>query len=583
MPSADPRAAAVLSALALASVLLVAAALAPPALARTPAPPVRAADPGYTIVPWANESVRILDSRVAWLPPLNGFTGDGLLLANDSYAAAPAAIAALASPAPNGGVALYDYGTGSTRNLSFPRSLSGAFSPGDVTPFTRNGRTYLLSLSRYGLGVGGSVTYLGADLQLVAASILDYPRFTRLTPVNLSVPLRSLDFAYNTSVGLTFYVTPDGANVSAIVQVGRYTGGGRNWALGPPEATYVYFVDLAQANWVDGQPLVLAPERTVSPSSPVVPTTSIQLTSSQLLLQLGAAWPNVTLVFYSLDRGTSTSVNVLGQWLVWHGRIGGNLYLLEDTSQSASTYTYALDVVTLGPSGDALWATTVWNKTFPRYTNDDYTSPVVTGDRLDVFLGKNGWEGGPSPTLTTIYSYDLVCGDLLSVTHVNLTVPLLNGMLSSLAYPALHDVALEQGFVAELTHGLVYPLDLPAIRDAAAAARGAPPCASCVYATYVTEDAFPHLNLLLEEQYAPDVFGSSTVTNLTAVQLTANAALPPPLPAPPGNCTPSVVVPGGGALSTVDVATIAGVLVTGTVLIVGAMVVLSGRHPRRRA
>ena len=582
MRSPGPRAAVVLGALALAFVLALAAALTWPSLARTASPPAAASDPGYTVVPWANQSVRVLDARTVWLPPLLGFTGPGLLLADDPYAAAPASVAATSSPAPNGGIALYDYGTGSTRNLTFPWSIAGAFSPTDVTPFTRDGRTYLLSLAQGGNGITGSVVYEGEDLQVVAAGLLDYPAFSAYTAVNLSIPLTSLGFARNTTLGLSFAVTPDGANLSAVVEVGVYTGDHWTWNVGPPWAKYVYAADLAQASWADGEPVVLTPRWTVPWSSPVTAGYTILLGSSQLLVQTAPGGSGPNLMFYDLDHNTWTNTTIPGRWPVWYGRLGGDLYLLEDNWQISSYDDYALDRVDLDAQGVATGATEAWDKTFPRYTNDYFAAPVVTGDRLDVFLGKNGWEGGPSPTLTTISSYDLVCGDLLSETNVSMTLPLLNGQLMSLAYPSLHDVALFNGFVAELTHGILEPLDLPAVRDAAAAARNETACTSCTYAVYVTQDAFPHLDLLLEEQYTPDVFGSSTVTNLTAIQLTADAPLPPPLPAPRGDCPALTGVPGGGTLTTVDLATIAAFLLAGTVLIVVSVVVLSGRRPGRR-
>jgi hypothetical protein len=540
-----PRSASVSCAIALAFLLVLGTLLTPPSFARPSVPTGRAADPGYTVVPWANESVRVLDSRVAWLPPLIGYTGPGLLLANDPYAATPAAVAAMSSPAPNGGVALYDYATRSTQNLTFPWSFAGASGSGDVTPFTREGKTYILTLSHYGIGVSGGITYQGKDVQIVAAGILDYPAFAHFVAVNLSVPLVPLGYTMNTLVGVQFEVTPDGTNLSAVVEVERATGTGRDTQENPPWAKYVYFVDLTQANWTDGQPLVLAPRWTVPWWAPVTSGYTILLTPSLLMMQGYFDSSSNNLWFYDLDRGTWTNATIPGEWPTWHGRIGGNLYLLEINSMNASYEDYILDRVDLDALGAPKGTAEVWDKLFPRYTNNYSAYPVINGDRLDVFLGENGWQGGPSPTLTTVYSYDLVCGSLLSTTNVSLTVPLLNGQLMSLAYPSQHDDGFAEGFVAEFTHGILYPLDLPAVRNATAAYRHETPCASCVYAVYVTRDAFPHLDLLIEEQYAPSVFTSNSTTNLTAVELTANASPPPPLPTPPGGCrlTPATPLP----------------------------------------
>jgi hypothetical protein len=564
-------------------ILAVGAALPAPSLAGAALhPSVLGSAVGYAVVPWANVTARVLDSRLAWLPPLIGFTGAGLLLSDDPFAASPAVVATMSSPAPNGGIAEYDYGRGGTRNLTFPWSMSGASWPGDVTPFSRNGKTYLLTLSHLGTGVSGSIVYREKDLQIVGAGILDYPSFTRFLPVNLSVPLTSLGYTSNETVGIDFGVVSDGANITAVVAVSLLSGSGFFPARSPPWAKYVYSADLAHAVWTEGQPFVLAPRATIPWSSPVTPGFLMLLTPSELMIVTAGDGASElrNVQFYDLARGRWTNASLPGRYVLWHGRIGGNLYLLEDNWRNSSNDEYVLNRVDLDASGAATGVSVVWDKVFPRPTTQYATVPVVTGGRLDVFLGVNGHPGYASPTLTAVYSYDLVCGTPLSVTNVSLTVPLLNGFLQSANYPSLHGVGLFNGFLADVDRTLVYPLDLVSLRDAVAAYRNATPCASCAYAVYVTNDAFPHLDLLLEEQYAPNVFGSSPVTNLTAVELTANATLPTPLPSAPESCGPATTGPGGSGAVVADVA-IVGFVVAGLLAIVATLFVLLGRVPRR--
>lgn len=535
---------------------------------------------GYAVIPWANQSVKILDSRTAWLPPLIGFTGQGLLLSNDPYAAAPSAVATIASPAPNGGIADYDYAAGTTRNLTFPWSMAGAGSPGQVTPFTRDGKLYLLSLSPGGIGVSGpTVPYRGQNVQIVAAGILDYPAFGHLIPVNLSIPLTTMGFTYNQSVMFAFSVIPDGANLTAIVKVSAYTGGGWSVTAVPPWAKFVYYVNLAQATWTDGQPLVLTPRATLGWSVPAEPAFQMFLTSSEMLVVtggLGATEPNVQ--FIDVDRSTWTNASLPGRYVVWHGHVGPHLYLLENNWQNASTDEYVMNRIDLDGNGAATGAAVAWDRTIPRPTTLYGDGALVTEGRVDFFIGINGWPDYSSPTFGSVYSYDLVCGSLLSVTNLNLTMPLLPNVLTSLAYPALHDVGLWNGFVANTNDGIVYPLDLPAIRDAAAAYRKTSACTSCTYAVYVTKDAFPKLDLLLEEQYAPNVFGSSNVTNLTAVELTTNAPRPPPLPYVFVSCPGGTGPAGTGEVSLAAVAFIAAFAAVGAGLII-ATVRLAWRRP----
>ena len=535
MPSPGPRAVAALSVMGLALVLALAAALAPASIARSPPPTNPASDPGYAVVPWANESVRILDSRTAWLPPLISFTGPGLLLSDDPYAADPAAVAAISSPAPNGGIADYDYATGATRNLTFPASIAGAFSPGDVMPFVNGGGAYLLSLSHLGTGVIGPLgTYAGTDVQIAVAGILDVPAFAHFVAVNLSLPLTSMGFAANATVYVQLDVVPDSTNLTAVASVSVATGGGYFPVLGPPWAKFVYAVDLATATWPAAGPLVLTPRWTLPWSAPVSQGYLQLLAPSELLVVAAQGEANVQVV--DLDRGTWKNVSLPGQTVVWHGTIGGDLYLLAYVFGSTISDTYALDRIDRNATGAATGVALQWELDFPRPSSQSAAVLAVTGGRLDVFEGSNGNAAVGLPTLTSVSVYDLLCGTLLATTDVGMSMGLLPGTLGTLAYPSLNDIALYNGFLANQADGLVYELNLPAIRDAAAAVRNETPCASCTYAVTVTRDAYPHLDLLVEEQYAPDVFGSSPVSNLTAVELTASGSAPGILPVPPGGC-----------------------------------------------
>ncbi len=538
---------------------------------------------GYEVVPWANLSPRILDVRTAWMPPLFSFTGPGLLLSNDPHAAGPAAVAAMSSPAPNGGVADYDFSTGRTRNLTFPLSMAGAFGTNAVTPFVRDGRTFLLTLGPYGDGVAGNAPYTGHDIQVVAAGLLDVPDFRALVPLNLSVPLTTVGFSQNDTVGVSWDIYPDGANVTAYVGVSRLTGGGHLATSNPPWVKYVYFANLTQVPWTEGEPLVLSPIATIPWAWPVTQGFKAFLTPAELMIVTdGTAGPsNRNVQFVNVDEGTWSSAYLPGRYPVWSGRIGPNLFLLEDDWQNASNDAYVLNRVALDASGSAVGVSTVWDKVFPRPTPLYATWPVVTGGRLDVFLGVNGYAGYANPTLTTVYSYDLVCGTLLGTTYVDRTMPLLGGPLQTLVYPSLPVTGLVNGFLADRERGLVFPLDLVALRDAAAASRHASPCASCTYAAYVTDYAFPRIDLLLEEQYAPNTFESSPETNLTSFELTANATLPGPMPPSPGNCALPPVTPLESGLTTWDAAFVAVFLAAGLVAVLAPLYVITRTVPRR--
>ncbi len=535
---------------------------------------------GYAVIPWANQSLKVLDSRTAWLPPLVGFTLAGLLLSHDPYAAAPSAVAAISSPAPLGGIADYDYRTGVTRNLTFPYSLTGASWPGAVTPFTRAGNTYLLSLAPGGSGLSGpALRYMGEDVQIVAAGILDYPAFAHFVPVNLSIPLTTMGFEYNQSVDLTYGVVPDGSNLTAIVEVSAYSGGGFFVTPQAPWAKFVYTTDLSQTAWTDGQPVVLAPRATLPWALPMDPGFQMFLTKSEMLVVTpnpGGTETNVQ--FVDVDRLTRWNTSLPGRSVVWHGRIGPHLYLLENNWQNASYDEYVMNRIDLDATGAATAAKVAWDRLIPRPTGQSSDVAVVTGGRVDFFVGSNGLYGFGVPRLSSVYSYDIVCGMLLSVTNLTLQMPALNGFLISLAYPDLGDVGVFQSFVADTKNGILYPLDLSVITDAVLAYRQAGGCSSCTYAIYVTKNVFPKLDLLIEEQYEPTVFGSSPVTNLTAVELTTNASMPPPLPVVFVSCGAGTGAVGNGEISWAVLLFIGAFAVAGALLIV-ATVVLAWRRP----
>ncbi len=573
-----PRRLAVLVACAVALALI--ASGSSPSFARPSAVSPAYATRGYAVIPWANQSLKVLDSRTTWLPPLVGFTGAGLLLSNDPYAAAPSAVATISSPAPNGGIADYDYRTGTMRNLTFPWSISGAFWPGAVTPFTRAGNTYLLSLAPGGAGLSGPLfRYTGQDVQIVAAGILDYPAFAHFVAVNLSIPLTTMGFAYNQSVDLTYGVVPDGSNLTAIVEVSAYSGGGFFVTPKAPWAKFVYTADLSGTAWTAGQPVVLPPRATLPWSVPVDPGFQMFLTKSEMLVVTsnpGGSETNVQ--FVDVDRLTWWNTSLPGRYVAWHGRIGPHLYLLENNWQNASTDEYVMNRIDLDANGAAIAAKIGWDRLIPRPTSQYADVAVVTGARVDFFVGINGLYGYGVPTLSNVYSYDLVCGSLLSVTNLTLQMSPLNGFLVSLAYPDLGDVGLFEGFVADTRNGILYPLDLSVITDAVLAYRHAGSCSSCTYAVYVTKNVFPKLDLLIEEQYEPTVFGSSPVTNLTAVELTTNASMPPPLPYVFVSCGGGAGTVGNAEIPWAVILFIAAFAVAGALLIV-ATVALAWRRP----
>lgn len=582
MPLTGPRPLSVLVACAV--LLAVAAALPAPSLRRSLDLAASSLSRGYAVVPWANQSVKVLDSRTIWLPPLLGFTGPGLLLSNDPYAVSPAAVAVISSPAPNGGIADYDYAAGATRNLTFPGTISGAGWPGSVTPFVRNGQTFLLSLAPLGTGVSGpTVSYRGSDAQIVAAGILDYPGFVHFVPVNLSIPLTTLGFAYNESVYLAFSAVPDGANLTAIVEVSAYTGGGFFVTPKPPWAKYVYTVNLAAASWVDGSPVVLRPRATLAWSVPVDPGFQMFLTSSEMMvITQNPGGPARNVQFVNVDRGTWWNASLPGRTVEWHGYVGPHLYLLENNWQNASNDEYVMNRIDLDASGAATEASVAWDRLVPRPTTTYGDVAVVTGGRVDFFVGTNGYVNYAAPSLASIYSYDLVCGSLLSVTNVTLTLPLLNGILTSLAYPSLGDVGLFNGFVADTRDGIVYPLDLSQIAEAAAASRGSSLCTSCTYAVYVTKNTFPRMDLLLEEQRQTDIIQSSHVTNLTAVELTASGPMPPPLPYVLVTCPGGTATTGTSEVPLAVLLMITAFAIGGAVIIVATVRLAWRRPPEKR-
>ncbi len=532
-----------------------------------------ASERGYEVVPWATQSVRVLDSRVAWLPSIQYFPGPSLLLANDPYAAAPAAVTEIASPAPFGGVPLYDYASGRTRNLTFPSSIGGFSYPGAVTPFTHDGRAYLLSLATSGSGVTVGMPYPGGDLEIAAAGILDVPAFAHFLPVNLSVPASALGFALNQSILVAVGLVPDGVNLTAVAEVSAVAPSGYTNPA-PPWAKYVYTVDLATAAWTDGQPLVLSPRVTLPWSNPVSPGFLDLLTPSQLLVITSSGGPSTpaNVHFVNLGNGSWTNTSLPGRNVVWHGTVGSDLYLLQDNWQNGTYDEYVLERIDRDVSGAATGASVVWDKVFPRPVSQLGLVPVVTGQRVDFFQGIYGYLGYASPALTNLTTVDLLSGTVLSDTDENLTMPLLNGNLASLAYPSLGLLSLFNGFVADPGYGVVYPLDLVAIQAAAAAARNTTACSACVYAVTVTRYSFPHMDLLVEEQSTANGPFSGPVTNLTEVELTTSATLPPPLP--------SGLTEGAG-LPLADVLAIAAVLGAGIAAIAATLIVLS-RSRRRR-
>ncbi len=438
------------------------------------------------------------------------------------YASSSSVAVAMSTPAPNGGVSVFDYRTDATRNLTFPWSMSGAFYPGGVTPVSSPAGTFLYTLSPDGVGVDGSVTYGDQDLQIAVSGLLDVPGFSNFDAINLTVPLTQVGFASNQTVGVDYGAFLAGTNLSAFVFVSHVTGSGFVRSQGPPWAKFLYSADLSNSAFLNvSKPHAVAPVWQLPWSAPI-DGGYLELVAPGVFLSVLPGPQPGNIQLYDATRGVSKNFTAPGRYVVWHQVRGNYLYLLMDNTDNGTAYDYLLNRIDLSAVGDFSWiylnpVQTLWERIFQRPIANDYAAPVVHGDRVDVFDGINGYVGYDTPHLNTVYELDFLSGSLLSQTDVNSQVGLVNGQMYSIDYPKLGALPLFNGYVADLDNRLVYPVDLSALE---------PSCSSCISSVYLTRYEFPVMDLLVEQQASLGNFASTSVSNLTVVEVGANYTLP---------------------------------------------------------
>lgn len=537
---------------------------------RTSTPLGQGAPEGFQFVPSANLSYRTLDHRVAWLPSLASFAGPGLLLTNYPYASSPSVAVAMATPAPIGGLPVYDYGTGTTRNLTFPWSMGGAFYPGGVTIVSSPAGTFLYTLSPKGFGVSGSVQYRNQDAQIVVSGLLDVPGFRHLDAINLTVPLTQLGYVWDETIGLQYGAYLAGTNLTAYAFVSHLTGSGHFWTAEPPWAKFLYTADLSSPAFLDvTKPHAVAPRWQIPWDAPLDGGYIQQVVPNLILGVLWGPQPG-NIQLYDPWLGAWKNFTAPGRYPMWHEVRGTYLYLLMDNTENGTAYDYLLNRIDLSALADFPYVAsnpvqTLWERVFPRPISNDYVVPVVHGDRVDVFDGINGYVSYDTPHLNTVYELDFLSGNVLSRTNVSSNVGLVNGPMYGSDFPALDAIPLFNGYVADLDNRLVFPTDLAVLE---------PPCGDCVSAAYLTRYEFPVLDFLVEQQATLGLFASSPVSNLTVVEIRANYTLPTP-----ASPNPPVSGPGGGSADAL-ILTVA--LVVGTLGSVAAVVLIAVAAGSRR-